>query len=163
MLLIFAAGCQDTAASETVQGSVVETLSALSTREADQVGQLSALALVEETISALSTQNAGQAAEISAQGTIGAALAGELATQAAIVMENARLFQETKLAVEELAALQALSLDITAQVTLPELLERLMMRARHLVRASGCVIYLGDRKGDTLTAVARDLPWIRWP
>ncbi len=82
-----------------------------------------------------------------------------LATQAAIVMENARLFQETKLAVEELAALQALALDITAQVTLPELLERLMMRARHLVRASGSIIYLGGPQGDLLDAVACDLPW----
>jgi signal transduction histidine kinase/putative methionine-R-sulfoxide reductase with GAF domain len=86
-------------------------------------------------------------------------LALTLATQAAVVMENARLFQETKLAVEELAALQALALDITAQVTLPELLERLMMRARHLVRASGSIIYLGDRRDDPLDAVGSDLPW----
>jgi hypothetical protein len=91
-LFIFAAGCQDTAALETTQVSVVETLSALSTREAGLAAQPSALAVAEETISALSTQNAGQAAEISTQGTAGAALstqnatlADDLSTQAAII------------------------------------------------------------------------------
>ena len=86
-------------------------------------------------------------------------LALTLANQAAIAMENARLFQETKLAVEELAALQALALDITAQVTLPELLARLMMRARHMVEASGSIIYLDDQRTASLNAVSSDLPW----
>jgi two-component system NtrC family sensor kinase len=85
-------------------------------------------------------------------------LALTLATQASIAMENARLFQETKLAVEDLAALQALALDITAQVSLPELLGRLMMRARHLVKAVGSVIYLTDPQESELEPVASDLP-----
>jgi two-component system NtrC family sensor kinase len=85
-------------------------------------------------------------------------LALTLATQASIAMENARLFQETKLAVEDLAALQALALDITAQVALPELLGRLMMRARHLVKAVGSVIYLIDPQESELEPVASDLP-----
>lgn len=85
-------------------------------------------------------------------------LALTLATQASIAMENARLFQETKLAVEDLAALQALALDITAQVSLAELLERLMMRARHLVKAVGSVIYLIDPQEAELAPVASDLP-----
>jgi two-component system NtrC family sensor kinase len=84
-------------------------------------------------------------------------LALTLATQASIAMENARLFQETKLAVEDLAALQALALDITAQVSLPELLDRLMMRARHLVKAAGSVIYLIDPQEAELMPVASDL------
>ena len=86
-------------------------------------------------------------------------LAQTLATQAAIALENTRLYQETKRAVEELAALQALALDITAQVTLPELMERLTMRARQLLDAIGSVIYLSDDEKIELTSAASDVPW----
>ena len=86
-------------------------------------------------------------------------LALTLVTQAAIALENTRLYQETKRAVEELAALQALTLDITAQVTLPELLDRLMMRARHLVHAAGAAIYLWEQQELDLKLAASDLGW----
>jgi len=86
-------------------------------------------------------------------------LALTLATQAAIALENARLYQETKRAVEELAVLQALALDITAQVALPELLDRLTMRARHLVNAAGSAIYLLDSPESGLALAASDLSW----
>jgi signal transduction histidine kinase len=86
-------------------------------------------------------------------------LAQTLATQAAIALENARLYQETKRALEELTTLQAMALDITAQVELPELLDRLMMRARSLVGAAGSAIYLRGTVDARLTPAASVLPW----
>jgi two-component system NtrC family sensor kinase len=86
-------------------------------------------------------------------------LAQTLATQAAIALENARLYQETKRALEELTTLQAMALDITAQVELPELLDRLMGRARRLVRASGSAIYLRASADARLVPAASSLPW----
>jgi signal transduction histidine kinase/putative methionine-R-sulfoxide reductase with GAF domain len=86
-------------------------------------------------------------------------LAQTLATQAAIALENARLYQETKRALEELTTLQAMALDITAQVELPELLDRLMMRARSLVGAAGSAIYLRGTVDAKLVPAASFLPW----
>ncbi len=86
-------------------------------------------------------------------------LAQTLATQAGIALENARLYQETKQAVQELAALQALALDITAQLSLPELVDRLLMRAQNLVNAAGGVIYLLEPQLERLVVAASDLPW----
>jgi signal transduction histidine kinase len=86
-------------------------------------------------------------------------LAQTLATQAAIALENARLYQETKRALEELTTLQAMALDITSQVELPELLDRLMMRARSLVGAAGSAIYLRGTVDARLAPAASVLPW----
>ena len=86
-------------------------------------------------------------------------LAQTLAAQAAIALENARLFRETKRAVEELTTLQAMALDITAQVALPELLDSLMMRARRLVGAAGSAIYLCGTADGRLAPAASVLPW----
>lgn len=86
-------------------------------------------------------------------------LAQTLATQAAIALENARLYQETKRGLEELTTLQAMALDITAQVALPELLDRLMMRARRLVGAAGSAIYLCGTADGKLAPAASLLPW----
>ena len=77
-----------------------------------------------------------------------------LGTQAAIALENAQLYQDARQAVDELTALQALALDITAQVTLPELLDRLMTRARHLLQATGSSIHLLGHESEQLELAA---------
>jgi diguanylate cyclase (GGDEF)-like protein/PAS domain S-box-containing protein len=60
---------------------------------------------------------------------------GLLAGQAAIAIENARLFEETSQRGEELAALNAISQDITSSLDLDETLQRIVDSTRRLTGA----------------------------
>ncbi len=66
------------------------------------------------------------------------------ANQAAVAVENARLYEETKRRAEELAVLHATSLDITAPHDLPTLLQTIVERAARLLDAPGGGMYLCD-------------------
>lgn len=74
-----------------------------------------------------------------------------LSNQAALSVENARLYSETQQVAsalerqaEELNALQKTVLDITAAQSLPDLLESIVERACHLLGATGGGLYLND-------------------
>ncbi len=79
------------------------------------------------------------------------ALMERLAASAVIAIENARLFGEAQREIaerkrveEELAALQATALDVTAHHDLPTLLETIVERAAQLLGAPGGGMYLCD-------------------
>ncbi len=73
-----------------------------------------------------------------------------LADQLAIAIENARLFRETKLRLEEIMALYQTSLDITAQIEMTELLKSIVERAATLLQAEGGGICLYDPEREEL-------------
>jgi PAS domain S-box-containing protein len=73
-----------------------------------------------------------------------------LADQIAIAIENARLFGETSRRLEEMTALYQISLDIIAQLEMPELLESIVERAVTLLQAEGGGIYLYDPEREGL-------------
>jgi PAS domain S-box-containing protein len=76
-----------------------------------------------------------------------------LADQIAVAIENARLFGETKRRFEETTALYQISLDITAQLEMTELLKSLVERAVTLLRAETGNIYLYDSERKELRLV----------
>jgi GAF domain-containing protein/anti-sigma regulatory factor (Ser/Thr protein kinase) len=73
-----------------------------------------------------------------------------LVDQIAIAIENARLFGETSRRLEEMTALYQISLDIIAQLEMPELLESIVERAVTLLQAEGGGIYLYDPEREGL-------------
>ncbi|MEA3341745.1 MAG: GAF domain-containing protein, partial [Chloroflexota bacterium] len=82
-----------------------------------------------------------------------ARLASAFAAQAAIAIENARLYEETKQRAEEMTALHETTLDITAQLEMPRLLNAIIARASDLLGATGGLIHLYDLARERLTAV----------
>ncbi|MFQ5812911.1 MAG: GAF domain-containing protein, partial [Anaerolineae bacterium] len=66
------------------------------------------------------------------------------ANQAAIAIENARLYEASRRRSEELAALHATSLNITVPHDLPTLLQTIVERAARLLDAPGGGMYLCD-------------------
>jgi PAS domain S-box-containing protein len=100
-------------------------------------------------------------------------LAENLAAQAAVAVENARLYEQARREIterkraegalrrraEELAALQATVLDITARHDLPSLLQTIVERAAVLLDASGGGMYLCDPvKGEVRCVVSYNTP-----
>ena len=79
-------------------------------------------------------------------------LLGAIAGQAAIALENARLFQETTRRAEEMAALAEIGNDIAATHDLAPVLERIVERSGHLLQVSDIALYLLDPDGQTLCA-----------
>ncbi len=69
---------------------------------------------------------------------------GLLADQTAVAIESARLFEEVEQRARQLAALNAVSRDITSTLDLPRVLERIAAHARNLMTADECEIYLLD-------------------
>jgi signal transduction histidine kinase len=82
-----------------------------------------------------------------------------LSMHTAAAIENARLFEATRHSLSELAALQATALDISSRLGLPDLLQRLVERASHMVEASGGVIYLLNKEDNSLRAAVSSVPW----
>ncbi|MDH4138360.1 MAG: GAF domain-containing protein, partial [Anaerolineae bacterium] len=78
------------------------------------------------------------------------ALLSSMAQWAAIAIENAQLFAETRQRFEEMAALHDTSLDITARLEMPELLKSIVERAVGLLRADTGEVYLYDQEQEAL-------------
>ncbi len=76
-----------------------------------------------------------------------------LADQAAIAIENARLFEEVKRRAEEMTALHETTLDITAELEMPRLLNAIIARASDLLGATGGLIHLYDPARERLAVV----------
>jgi PAS domain S-box-containing protein len=77
-----------------------------------------------------------------------------LARQAAIAIESARLYAETERRATEMAALAAVGRDISATLNLRAVLERIAKQARDLLAAGTGAVYLLQRDGVTLKAIA---------
>ena len=76
-----------------------------------------------------------------------------LADQAAIAIENAQLFEEVKRRAEEMTALHETTLDITAELETPRLLNAIIARASDLLGATGGLIHLYDPARERLAVV----------
>ncbi len=73
-----------------------------------------------------------------------------VATQAALAIQNAELFQQTKYRSLALEALYQSSLEITQFRYLPALVDSLLQRVGNLLRVSGCGLYLIDEIAGSL-------------
>jgi GAF domain-containing protein/response regulator of citrate/malate metabolism len=74
-----------------------------------------------------------------------------VASQIAIAIENARLFEEVEQRVMELETLQRTSLQLTSSLNLSTVLDNIAEGALTLVGAADCHIYLYDETSETLT------------
>ncbi|MBI1879520.1 MAG: GAF domain-containing protein, partial [Chloroflexi bacterium] len=77
-----------------------------------------------------------------------------LAQQAAIAIENARLYRESQRRAEEMAALAEVSRKMTAILDLPALLERIASHSRELLAAANSAIYLLEPDNRSLSLIA---------
>jgi PAS domain S-box-containing protein len=75
-----------------------------------------------------------------------------IAGQAAVALENARLFQETHRRAEEMAALAEIGNDIAATHDLGPVLERIVQRSGDLLKVSDIALYMLQPDGQTLQA-----------
>lgn len=69
-------------------------------------------------------------------------------------LQNARLYQETQRRAAEMAALAEVGRQISATLDLPVVLERIAGQARELLSGALCAVYLLQRDGCTLKAIA---------
>jgi PAS domain S-box-containing protein len=76
------------------------------------------------------------------------------AHQAAVAIENSRLFEETKHTAEQLEALNEISTEIATQLELPALLSTIVRRALDLFRAWAGGLYLLDSASGELELIA---------
>ncbi len=77
-----------------------------------------------------------------------------IASQAAISVENARLFKEAQRHAQETAALAEVGREISATLDLKQVLERIATYARDLLHAETCAVYLPDEHGKVWNAIA---------
>jgi PAS domain S-box-containing protein len=76
------------------------------------------------------------------------------ANQAAIAVENARLFKETSQRAQEAAAIAEVGRDISQTLQLDVILERIAAYAKVLLKARTCAVYLPEAATPTLRAIA---------
>ena len=76
------------------------------------------------------------------------------ANQAAIAVENARLFDETSQRGQQAAAIAKAGRDISETLQLDVILERIATSAQDLLKARTCAVYLPDPGTPTLRAIA---------
>ncbi len=76
------------------------------------------------------------------------------AHQAAVAIENSRLFEETKQRADELEALYQVSTETAAQLELPVLLDTIVQRAMDLLEANAGGLYLYDSQRQDLELIA---------
>ena len=77
-----------------------------------------------------------------------------IASQAAIAVENARLFAEAQSRARETAALAEVGREISATLDINQVLGRITTYGRDLLLAETCAVYLPDEQGDHWTAIA---------
>ena len=77
-----------------------------------------------------------------------------IASQAAISLENARLFEEAQRRAQETTALAEVGREISATLELEQVLERIANYARDLLQAETCAVYLPDSRGADWRAIA---------
>ncbi len=77
-----------------------------------------------------------------------------IASQAAIAVENARLFEEAQRRAQETAALAEVGREISATLELEKVLERISSYAFELLNAASAAAYLPDDKGEVWSAIA---------
>ena len=80
-------------------------------------------------------------------------LLSSIAGQAAVAIENSRLYAETKHRAEELSALYQVHLDVAAELELRPLLETIMQRAIDLLRGDTGGLYLYDSESQEVKMV----------
>jgi PAS domain S-box-containing protein len=77
-----------------------------------------------------------------------------IASQAAIAVENARLFAEAQSRARETAVLAEVGREISATLDLNQVLGRITSSARDLLLGETCAVYIPDEQSDLWTAVA---------
>src|SRR5215211_2855394 len=77
-----------------------------------------------------------------------------IAGQAAIAIENGRLFDEAQRRAQETAALAEVGREISSTLDLTQVLERIASYAKELLRAETCAVYLPDKQGEQWPAIA---------
>ncbi len=83
-----------------------------------------------------------------------ATLASTFASQAAIAIENARLYSAERQRVDQLNALRAIVADISAELELPRLLQSILRRAVAMLNATGGDLGLCAENGVEVTILA---------
>jgi signal transduction histidine kinase/CheY-like chemotaxis protein len=76
-----------------------------------------------------------------------------VARQAAIAIESARLYLETRRQANEMAALADVGRDVSATLDLPTVLERIASHARELLAADTSAVFLAEPDGATYRAI----------
>lgn len=76
------------------------------------------------------------------------------ANQAAIAIENVRLFESEQHRIQEAAVIAEVSRDISASLHLEDVLERIATNAKKLLQAETSAVYLLESKKTTLRAIA---------
>ncbi len=77
-----------------------------------------------------------------------------LGDQAAIAIENSRLYEDATQRAEELAGLYEVSMEMASELDLPALLNTVVERAIHLLRGRAAGVYLYDPKRQDLEMIA---------
>src|SRR5215216_1967135 len=77
-----------------------------------------------------------------------------IASQAAIAVENARLFDEAQRRARETTALAEVGREISSTLDLAQVLERIASYAKELLRAETCAVYLPDERHELWRAIA---------
>jgi len=89
-------------------------------------------------------------------------LARILTIQTSIAMEQARLLDETRLRLTQVATLYTMSREITGQLDLQTVLDNIVVTVRQAVDCRGCCIFLLDNSGQYLEIKAADGLKPRW-
>jgi signal transduction histidine kinase len=76
-----------------------------------------------------------------------------VARQAAIAIESARLYLETQRRASQMTALTEVGRDVSATLELPTVLERIASHARDLLAADSSAVYLAQPGGQSLQAI----------
>lgn len=85
-----------------------------------------------------------------------------LGSQIGAALENARLFQETRQRYEAMFALHETSLDMIAQLDMPQLLEALLGRGTQLLGARAGILFLDNPANHTIEVAASYNAWKNW-
>src|SRR5262249_19229258 len=77
-----------------------------------------------------------------------------VASQAAIALENARLFGETQRRAREMSAIAEVGQDVSASLNLETVLERISAHAKDLLNSQSSAVYLPESGGKVFRAIA---------